>query len=85
MYMKPKCGLNLHLRSKISQKYRLAINCFYTVSGIILTNTCSHITTIASFLYCYVAQSQQVGGTSQTVHQEGQDNMHANQQSGKLV
>ena len=40
--------------------------------------------TVASYIY-YVAQSQQVGGTNQIVHQEGQDDMHADQQSGMLV
>ena len=38
-----------------------------------------------SYLYCVAVQSQQVGGTSQIVHQEGQDDINSDQQSGKLV
>ena len=68
----------------ILQNKGLAIKSCYTVSGIILTNTCSHA---YSYLYCYVVQSQQVRsrGTSQLVHQEGQNDIHLDQQSGKLV
>ena len=40
---------------------------------------------VHNILDCCVEQSQQDGGTSQMVHQEGQGGEHADQQAGMLV
>ena len=40
---------------------------------------------VHNILHCCVAQSQQDGGTSEIVRQEGQGGVHADQQAGMLV